>query len=168
MDDDRSTILVFDRICSTGIQQNKFLPEKEIQDEKALRADYEKLRVAVELQCEIGLELNLNHIYDMILACTFELLVCDQAVILMADRIGINTDKPVAGYIGSARTMSYSVIGDSVNVAARLCSAAGPGEILISDNTYQHVEGRFKVAESDPILAKGKSQPIKAYSVLAK
>jgi len=412
--DPQGTMLVFDRVCSTDIQQNKFLPEKEIQDEKALRADYEKLRVAVELQREIGLELNLNRIYSMILACTFELLVCDQAVILMADSdgnmkieafkartgkdqlvvsstvikrvkedkvgiisadamtderfqdamsivirkvrssmavpilykeellgvmaiessaaimaysekdlllftniahqtanlikmaemaekirteaitrerfqrllspdlaemvvsgelkvekggeervatvlfadirgftsmcenmeaadvllllndyfekmveiafkyegtvdkfvgdmimvvwgapvshpddperavraaldmqaalekynatgkrkiqvgIGINTDRLVAGYIGSTRTMSYSVVGDSVNVASRICSAAGPGEILISENTCQYVRGLFKVAESEPIQAKGKSQAINAYYVLGK
>ncbi len=54
--------------------------------------------------------------------------------------IGINTGSLVAGYIGSTRLMSYSVIGDTVNTASRLCSAAKPGQILISEETYNHVK----------------------------
>jgi adenylate cyclase len=80
--------------------------------------------------------------------------------------IGINTDKLVAGYIGSTRTMSYSVIGDAVNTAARLCSAAGPGQVLISENTYRQIRQHFDVVELDPIKLKGKSKPLKVYSVL--
>lgn len=80
--------------------------------------------------------------------------------------IGINTDALVAGYIGSTRTMSYSVVGDAVNIAARLCSAAGPGQILISENTYLNVSEHFNAVELDPIDLKGKSTPIKVYSVL--
>ena len=71
--------------------------------------------------------------------------------------IGINTDQLVAGYIGSTRTMSYSVIGDAVNIASRLCSAAGPGQILISENTYRKLHRHFDTIELDPVKAKGKS-----------
>lgn len=412
LDDDRSQILVFDQIYPGALRDDRFLPEKEIKDEKNLRADYEKLRVAVELQRDIGLELDLNRIFNRILARTFEFLECDQAVILMADQngnmelqafktkskkeklvvsstvikrvqedkvgiisadaladerfqealsivsqkvrssmavpimyeedllgimiiessaaimaygekdlllftniahqtanlvkmaemakkikaeavtrerfqrllspdlaelvvsgqlkvekggeirtatvlfadirgftsmcenmqaaevlnflnehfelmveiafkyegtvdkfvgdmimvvwgapvshpddpvravraalemqyaleiynqnckpeirigIGINTDELVAGYIGSTRTMSYSVIGDSVNTAARLCSAAGPGQILISRNTHKHVQDHFEIADFNPIRVKGKSKAIKVYGVL--
>jgi adenylate cyclase len=80
--------------------------------------------------------------------------------------IGINTDELVAGYIGSTRTMSYSVVGDAVNIAARLCSAAGPGQILISENTYLNVSEHFNAIELDPIDLKGRSAPIRVYSVL--
>jgi adenylate cyclase len=59
--------------------------------------------------------------------------------------IGVNTGELVAGYIGSTRTMSYSVIGDSVNTAARLCSAAKAGQVIISESTYQHEIGRAHV-----------------------
>jgi adenylate cyclase len=79
--------------------------------------------------------------------------------------IGINTDRLVAGYIGSTRTMSYSVIGDAVNIASRLCSAAGPGQVLISENTYRKVRKHFDAIELDPVKAKGKSAPLKVFSV---
>jgi adenylate cyclase len=81
--------------------------------------------------------------------------------------IGINTGELVAGYIGSTRTMSYSVIGDSVNIASRLCSAAEPGQILISEATYGKIGDQFTVAELAPVRAKGKSKPLKVFSVLS-
>ena len=80
--------------------------------------------------------------------------------------IGINTDKLVAGYIGSTRTMSYSVIGDAVNTASRLCSAAGPKQVLISESTYRRVCQDFNASELQPIEVKGKSKPLKVYSVI--
>ncbi len=412
LDDERCQIMVFDQIYLNALQRNSFLPEKEITDEKALRANYEKLRIAHELQRDIGLELDLTVIFNIILARTFEVLECDQAVILTADStgdmtvkafktrtqkdrvvvsstvigqvqtdkvgiistdaladerfqdalsivsrnvrssmavpilheqellgimiiessaaimaytkkdlilfnnialqtanlikmaemakkietdaatrerfqrllspdlaemvvsgelkvekggeeriattlfadirgftslcekmeasevliflneffemmvdiafshegtvdkfvgdmimviwgapvthsddpcravhaaldmqaaldrynaarvqpinigIGINTDRLVAGYIGSTRTMSYSVIGDAVNVAARLCSAAGPGQILLSENTYRQTHEHFDAIELDPIKVKGKSMPLKVFGVL--
>ncbi|MGO9021575.1 MAG: adenylate/guanylate cyclase domain-containing protein [Syntrophobacteraceae bacterium] len=411
LDDERCQIIVFDQIYLKSLQRSRFLPEKEISDEKALRTDYEKLRIAHELQHDIGLELNLTRIFNRILARTFDVLVCDQAVILMADAkgdmtveafktrtpkdgvvvsstlirrvqenkvgiisadaladerfqdavsivsqkvrssmavpilyeeellgimiiessaaimqytrkdlllfnnialqtanlikmaemakkietdaatrerfqrllspdlaemvvsgklkvekggeeriattlfadirgftsmcekmeasevlillneffemmveiafsyegtvdkfvgdmimvvwgapvahsddprravqaaldmqaaldrynaarkqpirigIGINTDRLVAGYIGSTRTMSYSVIGDAVNIASRLCSAAGPGQVLISENTYRKVRKHFDAIELDPVKAKGKSTPLKVFGV---
>ena len=413
LDDERCQIMVFDQIYLNSLKRSRFLPEKEIKDEKALRADYEKLRIAHELQRDIGLELDLTRIFNRILARTFEVLECDQAVILTADPtgemtvkafktrtpkdkvvvsstvikrvqqekvgiistdaladkrfqeavsivsrnvrssmavpilyeeellgimiiessaaimaytkkdlllfnnialqtanlikmaemarkietdaatrerfqrllspnlaemvvsgklkvekggeeriattlfadirgftsmcekmeasdvlillneffemmveiafsyegtvdkfvgdmimvvwgapvahsddprravqaaldmqaaleryntgrehpirigIGINTDQLVAGYIGSTRTMSYSVIGDAVNIASRLCSAAGPGKILISENTYRKIRKHFDTIEIDPVNAKGKSTPIKVFSVLS-
>ncbi len=80
--------------------------------------------------------------------------------------IGINTGALVAGYIGSTRTMSYSVIGDTVNTAARLCSAAGPGQTIISENTHELVRHEFKVSKLDPIRAKGISRPLQIFNVL--
>lgn len=80
--------------------------------------------------------------------------------------IGINTGEVVAGYIGSSRTMSYSVIGDSVNTASRLCAAARPGEIIISEYTQFIVKEEFKTKALKPIHAKGMRDAIKAYSVM--
>jgi adenylate cyclase len=79
--------------------------------------------------------------------------------------IGINTGPVVAGYLGSSRTMSYSVIGDTVNLASRLCAAARPGEIVLSEYTQFLGQNEFLTSPRDPIYAKGKSQPLKAFTV---
>ncbi|MDA8138955.1 MAG: adenylate/guanylate cyclase domain-containing protein [Desulfobacteraceae bacterium] len=80
--------------------------------------------------------------------------------------IGINTGPVVAGYIGSSRTMSYSVIGDTVNVASRLCAAALPGEVVLSEYTQFIIQDEIKATPRTPIHAKGMAEPIQAYSVL--
>ncbi|MEE4354948.1 MAG: adenylate/guanylate cyclase domain-containing protein [Desulfococcaceae bacterium] len=80
--------------------------------------------------------------------------------------IGINTGKLVAGYIGSTHTMSYSVIGDTVNTASRLCSAAAADQVLISESTYEHVKDIFSVTRLRPIMAKGKLYPVQIFSVV--
>jgi adenylate cyclase len=80
--------------------------------------------------------------------------------------VGINTGEVVAGYLGSSKALEYTVIGDVVNTGARLCSIAKAGEIIISENTYERVKGRFEVVELPPTPVKGKSQPLKIYNVL--
>jgi adenylate cyclase len=79
--------------------------------------------------------------------------------------IGINTGSLVAGYIGSSQTMSYSVIGDTVNTASRICSAAKGNEIIISQETYDAVHHGFHAEALDPINAKGKYRPVKVFKV---
>ena len=82
--------------------------------------------------------------------------------------IGINTGNLVAGYIGSTQTMSYSVIGDTVNTASRLCSAAEPNQVIISEDTFANIGNEFDVVEIEAIQAKGKHHPIRAYNVLGR
>jgi len=79
--------------------------------------------------------------------------------------IGINTGNLMAGYIGSSHTMSYSVIGDTVNTASRLCAAAKPDQILVSENTCNQVKHRFDANPLGQIHAKGKFKPVNAFAV---
>src|SRR5215207_9325199 len=78
-------------------------------------------------------------------------------------RIGINTGPALLGSVGTVG--EYTAIGNTVNVANRLEQAAPPGGILISHDTYQHVRGVFDVAVLQPIMVKGKSEPVQVYLV---
>ncbi len=81
--------------------------------------------------------------------------------------IGINTGDMVMGAMGSQDRMDYTVIGDSVNLGARLCSAAKPGQILISEFSAQVLTGNaeFKLRKLDPLIIKGKQAPVQVYEL---
>ena len=80
--------------------------------------------------------------------------------------IGVNTGMVIAGNIGSDLRMSYTVMGDTVNVASRLESAAKAGQIFVSRNTYRLTRGAFAFQELDPIKVKGKQEPLLVYELL--
>jgi adenylate cyclase len=79
--------------------------------------------------------------------------------------IGLNTGEVVAGYIGSTRAMSYTVIGDTVNTAARFCSAAEPDEVLIGEGTWDEVGHLFVCEKLPPTKLKGKLEHVDIYRV---
>ncbi len=80
--------------------------------------------------------------------------------------IGINNGPIIAGYMGSSKSMEYTAIGDHVNLAARLCGAAVPGQILLSDRTYDAVKEHVNAKPLEPIRVKGKSEPISIFQLI--
>lgn len=82
--------------------------------------------------------------------------------------IGLNTDQVVSGNIGSKKRMDYTIIGDGVNLAARLESACKQygARILISEFTYRALRGTYRMREVDIVVVKGKTKPVSIYEVL--
>jgi len=78
-------------------------------------------------------------------------------------RIGVNTGPALMGTVGTVG--EYTAIGDTVNLAQRLEANAPKGAILISHETHQLVRGVFEITALDPIMVKGKREPIQVYTV---
>jgi len=82
--------------------------------------------------------------------------------------IGLNTDNIVSGNIGSPKRMDFTMIGDGVNLAARLESACKQysARILISEFTRKKLKGTYRMRDVDLVIVKGKTKPVGVYEVL--
>ncbi len=82
--------------------------------------------------------------------------------------IGINSGAMLAGNIGAADRMEYTVMGKEVNVAARLSSSAKPGQILLSDATYEAIRktGPVQCKQHGRFTLRGTTQPLMTYSAV--
>jgi adenylate cyclase len=83
----------------------------------------------------------------------------------LAAGIGIHTGSLISGYVGSSKSLSYTVIGDTVNVSARLCGIATANQILISEATASQLGGRIRLNPLPDATLKGKEKPLKIFAV---
>ena len=79
--------------------------------------------------------------------------------------IGINAGEVFSGYIGSPERLDYTVIGDNVNIAARLCSNAKAGQVVVGQSIYDVVKDIVTAESIGEIALKGKSKAFQAYSI---
>ena len=82
--------------------------------------------------------------------------------------IGINTGQVVTGNVGAKNRMDYTVIGDTVNVAARLEQMAEGQEIIVGEETYQYCKDHIKMMEKGEITVRNRALPVKCYEVMIK
>ncbi|GMW01246.1 MAG: hypothetical protein AMXMBFR84_23830 [Candidatus Hydrogenedentota bacterium] len=79
--------------------------------------------------------------------------------------IGIDTGEVNAGLMGSPERLEFTVVGDSVNTASRLCSKAEAGQILIGERTYSIVKDAIVAAEMGAMMLKGKAAEVKVFQL---
>jgi adenylate cyclase len=84
-------------------------------------------------------------------------------------RIGINTGEAIVGNIGSDKRMDFTVIGDAVNVAARLQEAAKEleADTLVSEATFREAQGQFQFIRLEPVVLRGRQEPTAIYRLQA-
>jgi class 3 adenylate cyclase len=81
-------------------------------------------------------------------------------------RIGVNTGRAAIGNVGTDRQHSFTVIGDAVNVAARVQSAATPGDVVLSGATYDRIADHVVAEPLGPVMVKGRTEPVTMVRVL--
>jgi adenylate cyclase len=84
----------------------------------------------------------------------------------LAFGVGIHYGDAVLGLIGTAKRLEYTAIGDCVNTTKRLQENAGQNQIVISGTAYERVKKYVEVAPMEPMLVKGKREPVPVYEIL--
>lgn len=79
--------------------------------------------------------------------------------------VGINTGMALVGNVGAQRRYTYTAIGDTVNLAARITAAASAGEVWFSQATYEQLKGGLPLEPLPPLFFKGRSQPTPLFRV---
>jgi adenylate cyclase len=81
--------------------------------------------------------------------------------------VGIDTGEVIAAYMGSPERMEFTVIGDRVNTARRLCSLAAGGQVVVGESTYELVKELVYAKPIGTVVLRGKEAPVHAYEITA-
>ena len=146
--------VVVDRVTAHGGSVNKFIGDAAMCIWGAPKAAQNGERAAVHCALEIQAAL-----------ATLSIDRARRGLTPVGFGIGINSGEAVAGNLGAARRLEYTVIGDPVNLAQRLESQARAGQILISQPVYDKVAGEVEVSPREAVKLKGKSQPVPLWEV---
>jgi adenylate cyclase len=144
--------IMIDAIVRNGGLVNKFAGDNLMGVWNAPQSEAEHPVLAVKAACEAQKEVTSLEKADLGKTC-------------VQFGIGINTGKVLAGNVGSLGRAEYTVIGDTVNIASRICGIAQGGQILIGPDTYHHAKSFLEVEALEPQMFKGKSKPIPVYLV---
>ena len=146
--------VVVDRVTAHGGSVNKFIGDAAMciwgAPKEAQNAERNAVHCALEIQSAVA-ALSLDRTRRGLTAVGFGM--------------GINAGEAVAGNLGAARRLEYTVIGDAVNLAQRLESQARAGEVLISQPVYDKVLDEVEVLPREAVKLKGKSQPVPFWEV---
>ena len=96
----------------------------------------------------------------------FRTLETSKGTFSLKQKIGVNTGYVFAGNVGSSWRKEYSVMGDTVNSAARLMSVCKTSEVVIRETTYQKVNEIVEAEELEKVKVKGKKEPLTIYRPL--
>src|SRR5262245_61949946 len=97
----------------------------------------------------------------------FNLQLCAEGQQPVHMGIGLNSGEFIAGNIGSEDKIEFTLIGDTVNLAARIEHLAGRYQVLVSEATWLSMQNRVCAVRLPPVLVKGKSHPVTLYSIRA-
>ena len=114
--------------------------------------------VSAALACAIEMQLAMDELNQEIVAEGMEPLFMG---------IGVNTGEVFAGHLGSELHSEYTVIGDEVNLAARIEAHSLRGQILISERTWELAREHVEIGEINEVRVKGKKEPVRTYELLA-
>jgi adenylate cyclase len=144
--------IVIDKVLQNGGMVNKFAGDNIMAVWNAPESQPEHARLAVKAALEAQQAIAL-------------LTQSDLSLPGVQFGIGINTGKALAGNVGSPGRFEYTVIGDSVNLAARICGITPGGEVWIGPETYRQARDYLEVEDLEPQTFKGKTEQVVVYRV---